>query len=255
VKTLIVLLALSLSAQGQPSGEASRLDDLQKQVAIQGKEIEKRFDLQREELNKQIDALSHRELVSAIPTLLWCILLSGIIFAFRLDIRQILRLLVARLQQGSSVKLGSIEIGAVIAIPARMEKADASRAARRDDGRRKAEREEYYERSRRVMLVHRLSPSTEEGELYDILIYVIPALRGSVSGVAQVEYFFGGHGWGDRIFTATDRSRGFPVLTAAYGPFLCTANVIFTDGSSMILHRYIDFEMGNLITSTNEATK
>ncbi len=255
MKTFILVLALSSALQGQPSAQASRFDDLQKQVADQGKEIEKRFDLQREELNKQIDALSHRELVSAIPTLLWCVLLGGATFVFRHDIRRILRLIVARLQQGSSVKLGSIEIGAVIAMPARMEKADATRSARKDDGPRKTEREDYYERSRRVMLVHTLSPSTEEGELYDILIYVIPAVRGSVNGVAQVEYFFGGHGWGDRIFTATDRSRGFPVLTAAYGPFLCTANVIFTDGTSMMLHRYIDFEMGNLITATSEATQ
>ena len=157
-------------------------------------------------------------------------------------------MLIARLRVGGSVKLGSIEVGAVIATPARIEKAEQSRTARSDDGRRQRERADYYDRARRVMLVHRLSPSTEEGQLYDILIYVVPAIQGSLASVAQVEYFFGAFGWKNQIFTAFDRSRGFPVLTAAYGPFLCTAEVTFTDGVSVMLHRFIDFEMGNLVT-------
>lgn len=97
------------------------------------------------------------------------------------------------------------------------------------------------------MLVHKLFQSTEAGELYDILIYVVPTRKATLSGVSRVEYFFGGYGWQNRIFEAVDRSRGFPVLTAAYGPFLSTAEVFFTDGGSVMLHRYIDFEMGNAV--------
>ena len=88
-----------------------------------------------------------------------------------------------------------------------------------------------------------------KGEVYDILIYVVPAKRGSLSGVSKVEYYFGGRGWRNKIFTSNDRSRGFPVLTAAYGPFLCTARVTFNDDSDFILHRFIDFEMGNVVAS------
>lgn len=259
-KVLVIALAFFCTANGQVSkgptgappqtapGELSRIDDLQKQIAAQGQQIDKFLASPREEVNKQIEAASRRELFGAIPTLLWCLLIGGTLFFLRGDIRRILQIVMARLQQGGSVKLGSIEIGAVIAIPARMQKAEESRTVRADNGTRRAEREHYYERARRVMLVHRLSPSTEEGQLYDILIYVVPALGGSIAGVAQVEYYFGGHGWQHRIFTASDRSRGFPVLTAAYGPFLCTAEAVFTDGTSVLLHRFIDFEMGNLVT-------
>jgi hypothetical protein len=42
------------------------------------------------------------------------------------------------------------------------------------------------------------------------------------------------------------------VLTAAYGPFLCTAEVFFTDGNSVLLHRFIDFEMGTLVSAPFE---
>ena len=95
------------------------------------------------------------------------------------------------------------------------------------------------------MVVHRLFKSAESGQLYDVLIYLVPARGGNLSSVQRVEYFFGGFDWKDRIFPATDRARGFPAYTAAYGPFLCTAEVFFTDGESAILHRFIDFEMGD----------
>jgi hypothetical protein len=123
--------------------------------------------------------------------------------------------------------------------------------ARCDDGRREVERKKYYDQARRVMLVHKLFPPTEEGERYDILIYAVPTWKSSLTGVARVEYYFGDYGWKKKIFTASDRSRGFPVLTAAYAPFLCTAEVFFTDGASVMLHRYIDFEMGNLVNFPN----
>lgn len=256
---LFVGLISSLTTQGQsPRGSAaapvqqapsefSSMEDLREQLAVQEQQIQKLFESQSEQI-RQAEAALHRDLLSAIPTFLWCLLICGTLISFRDELRSVLRMLIARLRVGGSVKLGSIEVGAVIATPARIEKAEQSRTARSDDGRRQRERADYYDRARRVMLVHRLSPSTEEGQLYDILIYVVPAIQGSLASVAQVEYFFGAFGWKNQIFTAFDRSRGFPVLTAAYGPFLCTAEVTFTDGVSVMLHRFIDFEMGNLVT-------
>ncbi len=188
---------------------------------------------------------------SVISTLIWVVFLAGLLVAFRQDIRDVLDAVLGRLRQGASVKFGSIEVGAVNALPRaleKMDKAQQSRIWRQDaDKRRGNERSQYYERTRRVMLVHKLFPSTEAGETYDIFIYTIPAKDGTLSGVQRVEYFFGGYDWQYRVFTASDRSRGFPILTAAYGPFLCTAEVFFSDGNSIMLHRYIDFEMGNVV--------
>ena len=93
------------------------------------------------------------------------------------------------------------------------------------------------------MLVHRLYRSREAGQLYDVVIYIVPHKEASLAGISRVEYFLGWY-WGNKIFPSSDRSRGFAISTAAYGPMLCTAELFFNDGTSVILHRYIDFEMG-----------
>jgi len=90
----------------------------------------------------------------------------------------------------------------------------------------------------------------EDGQLYDILIYVIPH-KSSLAGVISVEYFFGTY-WGNKIFPSHDRSRGFPIFTSAYGAFLCTAKVLFNDGTFVVISRYIDFEMGSCVPASAE---
>jgi hypothetical protein len=104
-------------------------------------------------------------------------------------------------------------------------------------------RDQFKESSRHLMLVHRLFLSTKPGQIYDALIYVVPTRSGSLAGVTHVDYFFGRY-WGNKIFPSTDRSRGFPILTSAYGAFLCCAKVHMNDDSTALLFRYIDFEMG-----------
>jgi hypothetical protein len=37
------------------------------------------------------------------------------------------------------------------------------------------------------------------------------------------------------------------VRLSAYGPFLCICRVTFDDGERVVLYRYIDFEMGEVI--------
>jgi hypothetical protein len=108
---------------------------------------------------------------------------------------------------------------------------------------RERERRAYRQKARDVMLVHRLYKSREAGQLYDLVIYIVPDKEASLAGVTRVEYFLGIY-WGNKIFPSVDRSRGFAIATAAYGPLLCTAEVFFNDETSVILHRYIDFEMG-----------
>src|SRR6266851_5603409 len=100
------------------------------------------------------------------------------------------------------MKLAGVEIGSVVAVPSQVLKTEHSKTARPDDGRRQEERDHYYTESRRIMLVHRLFPSTEPGQVYELLIYVLPARSGTLAGVERVEYFFGGFGWENKVFVA-----------------------------------------------------
>jgi hypothetical protein len=47
-----------------------------------------------------------------------------------------------------------------------------------------------------------------------------------------------------RIFTSIDRANNFAISTSAYGPFVCTAEIHFADGTKIMAWRYIDFELG-----------
>jgi hypothetical protein len=114
--------------------------------------------------------------------------------------------------------------------------------ARNDDGQRLEERKGIYHESRQLLLAHRLLRSDSEDQIFDIYIYIIPHFKGSLEGVSRVEYFFGPY-WRNRVYVARNRFNGFSVRTSAYGPFLCTAWVYFSDNVAS-LSRYIDFEMG-----------
>ena len=79
--------------------------------------------------------------------------------------------------------------------------------------------------------------------LYDIQLYVVPHKDATLVNLSKVEYYFGRH-WGGQIFTSVDRARGFPITTSAYGEFMCTGKLYFSDGETVMVNRYVDFEMG-----------
>jgi len=181
---------------------------------------------------------------SAIPTFLWVGVILATLMLFRTQLSDILAHVTRRLRSGAAVKLWTVELGALRTtdrpLDSRITKPEDSTAS----AARETERKGIYGAARNVMLVHQLYRSEEVGQHYDILIYVIPHGRASLLQVTHVEYFLGGYGWGNRIFKSSDRAHGFSLLTAAYGPFLCTAHVYFNDGSFSLVSRYIDFEMG-----------
>ena len=167
---------------------------------------------------------------------------------FRSHISSLLTALVARVKDGAALKIGGLEIGSgsgLVATPGDFSKEDSRVGVYQDDKSREIQRHKIYEEARGAMLVHRLQKSSEDGQLYDILIYLIPH-KASFAGLVTVEYFFGSF-WGNKVFPSHNRSRGFPVVTSAYGSFLCTARLIFNDGTSTVVYRYIDFEMGDAI--------
>jgi hypothetical protein len=186
---------------------------------------------------------------NSLPTFLWVAVVLIIAFAFRSDLRSLFQIIVLRLRLGSSVKVWNLEIGQSYVEPGQaVARGGAISAVREDlDSQRWEERRQYYELSRNLLLVHRLAPSKKAGQLYDVLIYLMPhhSSDATLAGVKQVEYFLG-RSWANSIFTSVDRARGFAIATSAYGPFMCTAEIHFSDGKKVMVNRYIDFEMGPL---------
>lgn len=184
---------------------------------------------------------------SAVPSIVWVCAILAVVFFFRNDIRMLFQAFVSRLKGGASIKVAGLEIGAssgLVATPGGFSNEDSRVGVYQDDKSRETHRHDLYKDARGVMLVHRLQRSNKNGQLYDILIYVVPH-KSTLAGVTTVEYFFGSY-WGNKIYPSHDRSRGFPIVTSAYGSFLCTAKVTFNDGTYTLLSRYIDFEMGDV---------
>jgi len=177
---------------------------------------------------------------SALPSILWFLLVVVFSFVFREQLATLFTQLTRRIKSGAAVKVGTVELGAISTTQQPSDNTIHSAIASSEQ---RSTRDRIYAEARGVMLVHRLYRSDTDGQHYDMLIYIIPHKNASLIQVSKVEYFLGSF-WGDRVFTATDRSHGFSLLTSAYGPFICTAEVFFNDGTSHTLSRYIDFEMG-----------
>lgn len=182
---------------------------------------------------------------TALPSILWFLLVIVVLMLFRRQLINILTEFTWRIKTGASVKIASwLEVGAAHVSPGDFSEKTGLIEIRVDETEeRYKQRRQYYEPNRNIHLVHRLAPAKQPGQLYDIYLYLIPHKDASLSGVQKVEYYFGRH-WGNRIFTSIDRARGFAISTSAFGPFMCTAKVHFTDGESVMLNRYVDFEMG-----------
>lgn len=195
---------------------------------------------------------------NSLPTALWVALILILLLVFQAELHAIMATLVRRLRLGAPLKVGKIEIGASYVQPGSAEKRGGEISFERvdKDGIRWQQRKEYYEPNQMLLLVHRLAPSDKPDQLYDILIYLVPHhdSDATLAGVNKVEYYFG-KSWGNSIFTSTDRARGFAIATSAYGAFMCTAEIHFSDGNKIMVNRYIDFEMGPLGSSEQTQTK
>jgi hypothetical protein len=194
---------------------------------------------------------------SAVPSIVWVLLITAVVLWLGSELKELLSAFISRIKAGGQLKAGWFEIGpasGLVAVANDFSQEDSRVGVYIDsDGRREKERAALRQSARDVMLVHRLQRSKQDRQLYDILIYVLPHKSASLAGVKTVEYYFGKY-WKSKIYPSSDRSRGFPIVTSAYGPFLCTALVNFNDGTTTTLSRYIDFEMGGLTQATSKTT-
>ncbi len=105
-----------------------------------------------------------------------------------------------------------------------------------------------YEESGGWMLVHRYRASNAPDQEYDISLYVIEKKRKTEEFAKKTVVFVRyavGDMWRGSPYTVDDPQNGFELRLSAYGPFLCIAEVHFSDKSTCHLERFIDFEMAN----------
>lgn len=182
-------------------------------------------------------------------TAIWIATIIVGILLFRRQLGTLFNATLSRIRAGAPVKIASFELGALPQVPHGASVTSKVRGIIDicdDDGTFNGARSQFKTEFRNLFLVHRIAPSTDPDQLYDIVIYLVPSLKyGSLSGVVTVEYYMGKY-WGSKVFRSIDRATGFLIATAAYAPFTCTARVTFSDGPAVFLHRYVDFEMGQL---------
>lgn len=177
----------------------------------------------------------------------------------------------SRIKTGSSFKAGPVQLGEDLKVLAKLpsegerqasddkghlfrdefkglketssfDPADSSAAV---DSSWTAQRESIYAQNQKLFLTHVIIPSKERGQKYDIFIYLIRHKSKRFDDVEYAEFFLGKY-WGNQIYKETLKDGLVGVKTAAFGSFLCTCRVKMTDGSFVLLHRYIDFEMGRV---------
>lgn len=147
----------------------------------------------------------------AVTALAWPAILVVVLALFRRDLRLLIRHIVWRIKAGAAIKVASFEVGAPFV--SHDEKRNSVRGVAGilddPDGDFAKSRDVFKTTNRNLFLVHRLLPSTDESQLYDVMIYVVPSLKyGSLEGVLSVEYYFGRH-WGSKVFKSIDRDGLF----------------------------------------------
>ncbi len=104
-----------------------------------------------------------------------------------------------------------------------------------------------YRRNRDVFLAHLLAPPTQPGQTFRVAVFLTGHGQPvTAEKVTSAVIYFGPH-WGSRRYTASWSPDGkLGVVTEAYGPFLALCEVTFADGARILMHHYVDFEMGVL---------
>jgi hypothetical protein len=113
----------------------------------------------------------------------------------------------------------------------------------------------YRENNDNLFLVHFLEPSIIPGQNYDVTIHLVRHVWGGENQTTNFRdvhkaYFYFGPSWRDekskdgKVFEVPNEQKYIGVRIAAWGTFLATCLVVYTNDKSLILHRYIDFETG-----------
>lgn len=181
--------------------------------------------------------------VPLLQSLAWIGLILYLVHSFTSQLQQLFDAIRQRIRAGSSFRAGPVELGADLKNLERVSPSGPDSNPPEDDWSK--ERDEIYRNNCGLFLAHIIEPSDEEGQEYDIFIYLIRHKSQHFDDIEKAEFFLGKY-WDNKIFTETPKDGLLGVATSAYGPFLCTCRVTMRDGSTVRLSRYIDFEMGRV---------
>jgi hypothetical protein len=102
------------------------------------------------------------------------------------------------------------------------------------------------------MLAHVYRTSTEPGQRFQVFVFLVrhrkgssePPQRDNFVEIQKAEFFFG-DSWGNQIFEVPETKGAIGVRTHAWGTFLATCRLTFTDDANkpITLFRYVDFFM------------
>ncbi|MGY4644728.1 hypothetical protein [Cellulomonas sp. URHB0016] len=206
------------------------------------------------------------EWIPLLQTLVWPVVLVGLVIAFRGQLRQVVEAVRARIAEGADVEVSAAGFSARIEqqhgeLPAVAPEKPGPQAPPAPQGPSdepgephgwpSGDREALLEGTRRVFLAHVITPSTAPGQKFEVYVYLVGHQRGrhglpeDLSDVVRAEFDLGAK-WG-RVFDVPIRPGAqIGMRTHAYGPAVCLCRVTFGDGHRAVLDRRLDFEMGGV---------
>lgn len=196
------------------------------------------------------------------PTLLWVLLLAGVLFFGRKHWARILRSVAGLLGRIKNLKFKGLELefgemtkGALSVQPLPRGSAQMSAVSSGLAVALEEERKDRADRQRGVHLVHVALPSAKPGQTHDVLISLAGGVDRStyplsgdrkypadLSDVTSATFQLGAKFEPSTITVENDGHNKLQVQTSLYGPFLCVCEVTFADGDQQILTRFIDLE-------------
>jgi len=186
--------------------------------------------------------------VPLLQTLSWIGLIVFSAHRFSGHLERLFEAIRIRVQSGSPLKVGPIELGqdlkALERIGPNSTKGEMSKEGWG------AERDGIYQNNNGLFLVHVIEPSKTDGQLYDIFIYLVRHKSNEIADIEYAEFYLGPY-WNNKVFRETEKNGLIGISTSAFGSFLCTCRIIMKNKKEIRLHRYIDFEMGRVFKQNN----
>ncbi len=190
-----------------------------------------------------------KDWIPLFQTFLWIGLFVFFAIKYSTKLNKLLEIIFRRIDSGSSIKAGPIELGEELR---KLEKVSANTVSasisNKNDWSNK--RNGIYKKNKGLFLVHVLEPSKTYGQKYDVFIYLVCHKQNSMEEVEHAEFYFGSY-WNNKVFKEKPKNNFLGISTSAYGPFLCICRVKMKNGDEINLSRYIDFEMGRIFEKLN----
>lgn len=186
--------------------------------------------------------------IPLLQSLVWPLLVVGVLVAFRRPLGRILDSVRARVDAGADLEVaGPAGLRARLGGLVPVEAGDASgEPAAAPDQAWTAQRHTIRQESRDVFLTHVVGPSDVPGQRFEVFTFLVGHRRSrhgypeDLSDVERAEFFLG-RGWANRVFDVARRpGEQLGIRTHAYGPVLCLCRVHFTDGATVVISRYLD---------------